>query len=549
MSYLKSAFFYFLAIRINLTKFIKKIYFTTTFYNKSLETVIPKKFYFYPNSFLLSSISNYKNFSFKIKEIDLPNFWVPQRSLLEDKKINSFLWLNLIDRKNDNVIIQKIIALWIYKNPKYREKVWDNSVVSKRVISWILNSEIIYTNTDAYFKENFLKSIVVQTNHLKKVVKFEKNYSKRIEILTAILLTGLVFKEYSENFDFSILSLEDLIEEFFDKDGFPLSRNPSHLLKFSKYFILIKECSNEAQKYIPDFLDDIIEKSLNCLKRISTPENKIPLFNGGTEVEIKEYFNYIGNLNYKIKSINNAVGGLSILKYKKNTVFFDVGEPPKKSYSKAYQCGPLSFEYYYDGIKVVTNCGFGYNISKKAMLLSRLTSAQSTLSINDTSAVKFERNKIANKAFGNSINDSFKIFDFKFEDNNEEVSSIAAHNAYENLFKCNHKRELKIKKDDEVLSGRDELIKTENDVTIKYDIRFHLSPGIGAVRTISGNSALIQLSKNKSLIFTTKNERLSVEKSIFLGENKILNNLCITVSGNLTDKSKNINWEIKKNIN
>ena len=81
---------------------------------------------------------------------------MPQKSLLEDKKINSFLWLNLIDRKNDNVIIQKIIALWIYKNPKYREKVWDNSVVSKRVISWILNSEIIYTNTDVYFKENFL---------------------------------------------------------------------------------------------------------------------------------------------------------------------------------------------------------------------------------------------------------------------------------------------------------------------------------------------------------------------------------------------------------
>ena len=34
------------------------------------------------------------------------------------------------------------------------------------------------------------------------------------------------------------------------------------------------------------------------------------------------------------------------------------------------------------------------------MLLSRLTSAQSTLSINDTSVLKFERNKIINKSFG-----------------------------------------------------------------------------------------------------------------------------------------------------
>ena len=549
MSYLKSAFFYFLALRINLIKVIKKIYFTTAYYNKSLETPIPKKFYFFPNSFLLSSISSYKNFSFEIREIDLSRFWKSQKSDLEEKKINSFLWLNLIDRKNDNVIIQKIIALWIFKNPKFKKKVWDNSVTSKRIISWILNSEIIYTNTDAYFKENFLKSIIIQTNHLKRVVKFEKNYSKKIEVLAAILLTGLVFKEYAENFDTSIISLENLIKEFFDKDGFPLSRNPSHLLKISKYLILIKECINEAQKYVPDFLDEIIEKNLNCLKKISTPENKMPLFNGGTEIEIKEYFNYIDNLNYKTQHIDNNVGGLSILKYKKNAVFFDVGEPPKKSYSKAYQCGPLSFEYYYEGTKVITNCGFGYNISKKAMLLSRLTSAQSTLSINDTSAVKFERNKIINKAFGNSINTSFKTFNFKFVDNKEEVSSIVSHNAYENLFGCIHEREVKIEKNTATFLGSDKIIKSNNIQDIKYNIRFHLSPGISAVQTIGGNSILIQLNKNKSLVFATKNELLSVEKSIFLGGNKILNNLCITISGNLTDKSKIINWEVKKNIN
>ena len=35
---------------------------------------------------------------------------------------------------------------------------------------------------------------------------------------------------------------------------------------------------------------------------------------------------------------------------------------------------------------------------------------------------------------------------------------------------------------------------------------------------MSGNSALIQISKNKSLIFTIKDENLNIEKSIFMGE-------------------------------
>ena len=65
---------------------------------------------------------------------------------------------------------------------------------------------------------------------------------------------------------------------------------------------------------------------------------------------------------------------------------------------------------------------------------------------------------------------------------------------------------------------------------------------------MGGNSALIQVSKNKSLIFTASNETLEIERSIFLGGEKILDNACINISGNLVNKNKTFSWEIKKNI-
>ena len=98
------------------------------------------------------------------------------------------------------------------------------------------------------------------------------------------------------------------------------------------------------------------------------------------------------------------------------------------------------------------------------------------------------------------------------------------------------------------LSGCDELIKKKDGRPISYSFRFHLYPGLTAVKTMGGNSVLIQLSKNKSLIFTIKNESILIEKSIFLGGNKILDSVCITISGNLVNKNKAIIWEIKKNI-
>ena len=78
--------------------------------------------------------------------------------------------------------------------------------------------------------------------------------------------------------------------------------------------------------------------------------------------------------------------------------------------------------------------------------------------------------------------------------------------------------------------------------------RFHLNPELTAVKTMSGSSALIQISKNKSLIFTVKNENLEIEKSIYLGGKKILESTCITISGDLVNKDKSFNWEIRKKI-
>ena len=548
MHKLKGIYFYFLAVAINIIKITKKIYFKTNIYNRSLISQIPKQFYFYPNPFLLSSMSTHKNFSFDVSDFDPYIFLEKQDSKKEERNIHNFIWLNLINRKNDSSKIQKIITVWIYKNSNYKDIIWENSVTSLRIISWILNAEIILNNTDNIFRNNFFQSITSQTNHLKKNVKFENNNLKKLQTISAVLLTGLVFEEYSNNYDLGIRELEKLIESFFDQDGFPIDRNPEHLLLFSKFLILIKECIKDSQKYMPDFLDNIIEKNINCLKSVSTPKNQLPLFNGSPEINLDSYFKYIESLNYKAKVNKTKVGNIQIVKYKKNYIYFDVGGPPKKDFSNNYRSGPLSFEYFFDNEKVITNCGFGNNISRKAILLSRLTSAQSTVCLDDTSVVKFERNKILNTAFDNTLKGSFKIFDLNYEDNEKYIGSSASHDAYQENFSYIHRRQIQIQKSNYGLLGCDKLINKNSSKDVKFDIRFHLYPGISAFQTMGGNSILIQIKKNKSLIFTSLEHKLSIEKSIFLGRNKILNNLCIAISGNVKNETQEINWELKKNI-
>ena len=547
---LKAAYFYFLAIKTIIIRFIKNIYFSTSRYNKSLKTKLPEQLYFYPNPFLLSSFINQKIFTFKLSKVNVDSFWSDFQSQKEEEDLNSFFWLNLINRKNDGLIIQKIISIWIKKNIKYKKKKWNNLSISKRVLAWILNADIILNNADNNFKQIFFYSIVVQINHLKKNLNYENDPVEKIEIISTIILSGLVFKEYNSNFEIGIKVLKNTVEDFFDDDGCPLNRNIYDLVQCSKFLVLIKECCRDAQEYIPDYLDDIIDKLIDCLYSMNTPTNKNALFNGASEFKIDSYLEYLAGLGYKSSNIINIINKIYIARSKKNMLFFDVGSPPEKKYSKNYQSGPLSFEYFIGESKIITNCGFGNKISKKAELISRLTSAQSTLCLNDSSVVKFEKNNLINEAFGAAITSTFKVFDLNIDDTANFITLSAKHNAYKDNFNYTHQRIIKIDKKNNNLFGEDNLIPSNINKKLlnTYSIRFHLYPGIDAVQTIGKSSILIQIEKNKSLIFTTSGENLMLEKSIFLGRNKIINNFCITISGSISNsENKNITWELKKN--
>ena len=543
---IKSVYFYLIAVLITFINFLKKIYFSSNLYNKSLESNTPQQVHYNPNPFLLSLIAPYKKISFKISEVDPNLFWIESKKQ-NTEQLHNFFWFNLIDRKTDSKNIKKIIYIWMLKNLKYKKKVWETSTLSARIISWILNIDIILDNATFDFKRKFLNSIIAQSNHLKKNIKFENDYLKKIEIFTALIISGLVFKEYEDNYKLGIKELEDYVKDFFDKDGFPLSRNPNDLLFTTKYLIFCREIVKDAQIYVPEFLENIIEKNLTCLNFIKCPNDQLPLFNGASENFLYQLDKYLG-VDTKKKNVGDIKGGLFKFKHKNHVIFFDVGSPPKKSFSKCYQSGPLSFEYFLDGVKVISNSGFGNNISNKGELLSRLTACQSTLTLNDTSVSKFERNRLINKVFGNSIKNSFKTYNLNTNSEKNIISCSAEHNGYEQKFSCIHRREIFLDKDNNYIKGSDHILKKKDGLPIRYVFRFHVNPELTIVKTMGGNSALIQVSKNKSLIFTITDEILEIEKSIYLGGKKILDNTCITISGNLVNKNKSFNWEIKKNI-
>jgi len=83
MTAIKSIYIYILSIKKLFMISIREFVFSTSFYNKFLDSKIPSRFFFYPNPYLLSPLLNHKDLIIKISNEDVKNLWI---NILKNKE-------------------------------------------------------------------------------------------------------------------------------------------------------------------------------------------------------------------------------------------------------------------------------------------------------------------------------------------------------------------------------------------------------------------------------------------------------------------------------
>ena len=546
---LKSIKLYFFSILRLLFLSFRNFYFRSNFYNKKLINFVPDRIFYSPSTYLSAPLTTISNDFYKITDTSPDLIWkIDKKDKLKFENLHSFLWLARIDRKKSKSITKDIIKSWINNFFNYEPYTWKMEITARRIIAWSSNTDITLENSDKVYKEKFFLSLIKQSNFLSKNINSLFYEPAKIICCAAIILSGIMFKENDANYKLGIKELEKFIRNYFDETGFPKSRNPEEIFICIKYLILIREWFKEAQKPIPDFLNDIIVKCGNCYAVLSCSNKQFPLFNGATEINHKDYDIFLKNLKYKFVSKNHEIANLIKVKKKKFEFFIDCGNPPPNNFTKYYQAGCLAFELIGNKQKVICNSGYGKYLPPKLNSLSRSTAAHSTLYINDTSSCIFQKNESINKVYGNSLLEKHKVIDKNYTEDKDFYSITAAHNGYEKKFGYIHSRSIKILKNEDKILGQDELKRTKNySKSLFYFVRFHIYPDIKIVKTKAGNSILISLPNGEGWSLRSKTNNFEIEKNIFLGnKNKIINNECISISGSINGEIILINWEIER---
>ena len=523
-------------------KKIRKIYLTSAIYDKKISSKNLKALTYKPSLKILGSIAKYEKTKNKIEDFETDNIWeVNKLSYKDYKKLNNFFWLFSVDLKSSKKICISIISKWIENNQKYNDNLWEIDTLSKRIISWITNSQLTYDEGDKIYKKKFNKIIFKQTNHLINEIKRSDNYHDKLIGCSAIILTGISYND-EKYLDFGLELLKKIITSCFDTEYFPKSRNIRQLVLYLKYFIILREFLKESSNEIPGYLDEIIFHLGKGYNFVWGSVKQSLLFNGNHNSNLEDFDDYLDYQKYSFKSEKRDLGGYGILKNKNVILGMDIGTAPESKFSENYQSGPLSFEAIYKGRKIICNSGYYQNKKKNLNLISRSTAAHSTLILNNNSVVSFKKNfknKILNKLNFNTLNKNIVC-----EKNYWLIK--CSHDGYLKNYGTIHERSLEFFPEKNKFVGIDKLIKNKNFIPTNFDIRFHLMPTTKVTKTQDKNIILIEL-ENSAWRFYSVNGSIDVETGLYFGnKNDYIENQNIFISG-LTEKDDQvIKWEITK---
>jgi len=240
MKTLKGIKLYFFSIIKLFSINLKNYYFSSNFYNKKLVTFVPGRIFYTPSMRLASSLTSTSQDFYKITNTNPESLWkINAINKLNFNNLHNFLWLTKLNRKNNKKITQKIIKSWIDNFFDYDSKAWEMEIMAKRIIAWASNTEITLEDSSQIYKENFLICLLKQSNFLSKNINNIFHNQVKIICCAAIILSGMIFKENNSNFKVGVKELEKTVKNYFDKDGFPKTRNPEEVFICTKYLIMI----------------------------------------------------------------------------------------------------------------------------------------------------------------------------------------------------------------------------------------------------------------------------------------------------------------------
>ncbi|USG61288.1 heparinase II/III family protein [Sneathiella marina] len=514
------------------------IIFSSGPYQASLKSRVPKRLSLVPVDVFPGDSDRADNifqghFDFAGHEFFLasPEPWHAEgQPLAWHRELHEFGWLRDFSANGSEAAkrhSRALILSWISHFETYVPYVWDEDVLSQRIINWFCYSGFLMEREDSDFNFRFLRSLRRQYLHLSRISKRKPLLQDRFCLWQALLYGTLCFPDLQKQTDKIMASLETEVGRVVMTDGCHISRNPEHHLMLLGRLVGLRNTLMAANVIVPIILNNTIDRLAPAVRFFQHGDGRLALFNGGSQMDE----GYCDMLLSQSDATGRAPhrfpqGGFERLKAGRALLIIETGEGGRTKHDLRHS-GLLGFEFSYARERLIVNCGGSRDLDSSWGRALASTAAHSTLGFDNLNADFPTSQEVEQSAVVRNEEEGNVWLDLE---SSGYLSSVG----------LRHRRRLFIDASGLALRGEDQLIPERQPSTrrSRFTLRFHLHPDLSISRSAGGKNILIRTPSGSGWKFLTGAPLLTLEESVYCsvpGERR--HNQQIVIAGQLENEN------------
>lgn len=467
--------------------------------------------------------------------------------------MHGFGWLRDLaaasDRKKGAIVAELVVEAWLAVYRDYEELAWRADLLGSRILFWTLYAPYVLSRGEPTYRSLVLNHLARAARHLDRAHDKTPEGLPRIRAAAGWLAAGLMLPEGTARTVRAEAALDKALVLFMLPGGGVASRRPSHMLALAELLLTLRALYEARRIDVPPVLTGAIETLGPGLKAMVLGDGGLASIHGGNACASARVAAVQSLLGSTVRPTRNgAASGFQRLAAGKSIVVAETGPPPAGDDAVGAHAGTLAFEMSDGDTRMIVNCGGGdgcmASLSPALAEILRTTAAHSTLIVADTNSTR-----LTARGLGKGVGEVEVV-----RHESDEGSWLdASHDGYVRKFGLYHRRRIFLAADGRDLRGEDALVPSgartlrRRRKPVRFDVRFHLGPGIEATPTADARGALVKLPGGHVWQVKARGGTLAVDESLFIDETGKPRTVAqIVISGETGPDGGVVNWSFKR---
>jgi uncharacterized heparinase superfamily protein len=467
------------------------------------------------------------------------------------EELHGFSWLRDLaaaaTRDRGAKLAEAVTARWLVAHGTKADGAWRPDLWGERLLFWTAYAPYLLSSRDPAYRAALLNTAARGASHIASNADQVPPGLPRITSWAGLTAASLLLEGRAGRVAPAESGLARALASAQSQDGGLLSRSPEQQMLLVDRLALLRMAYQAARQQVPDALESAAAAALGALHGVTLGDGCLSSWQGSGPGDAGRIAALVEGCGFRARPLRQPNGwGYHRLSALGTIVIVDAAPPPSSKMARIGSASTLAFEMSDGAQRLVVNCGgpgtLPSDLPTELTRALRTTAAHSTLTLGDTNSSAI----LANGSLGKGVTEVALT-----RSDGDHFSRLEAeHDGYLRGFGLLHNRGLALGNDGKELRGLDRLTprgrkKVRN--AAPFVIRFHLAPGVEAVRTADGMGAILRSPGAPPWNFRCRGAQLEIEESVWVDGQGALNpTLQLAIMGEVSALGAEVGWQFRR---